>query len=245
MLNIIIPLASKKFETDNENFLYPLPLIDIKGKALIEYLLENLNAIKEEKRFVFIVKDQDCKQFHLDSVLKQLVENSAIVKIQGQTKGAICSVLYAIDNLDIDEELIVVNSDQVIETDYNDVLDYLRDYDGGVITFNSVHPRWSYIRTIENQVVETAEKNPISNKAIAGFYYFKKAQDFVSGAFNVIKFDEQHNGNYFTSSVFNQLILRGKNIGFKEILKEKYYSFYSPQKIKEFEDFLKLNNGKI
>ena len=80
MLNIIIPLASKKFETDNENYLYPLPLIDIKGKALIEYLLENLDAIKEEKRFIFIVKDQDCKQFHLDSVLKQLIENSTKLK---------------------------------------------------------------------------------------------------------------------------------------------------------------------
>ena len=245
MLNIVIPLGSGKFDTDNENFLYPLPLIDIQGKALIEYLLENLNAIEEEKRFVFIVKESDCKQFHIDNVLKQLVKNSEIVRVKGQTKGAVCSVLFAIDEIEKDEELIIVNSDQVIETDYNNVLERLRTYDGGVIAFNSVHPRWSYIRTNGDTVVETAEKNPISNKAIAGFYYFKKTEDFINGAFNVIKFDDNYNGNYYSSSIFNQLVLKGKNIGFVEIPKEQYHSFYSPQKIKEFEEFLKLNYGKI
>jgi NDP-sugar pyrophosphorylase family protein len=245
MLNVIIPLGSGKFDADNENYLYPLPLIDIQGKALIEYLLDNLNAIKEEKRFVFIVKETDCKQFHLDNILKQLVKNSAVVRIKGQTKGAVCSVLFAIDEIDKDEELIIVNSDQVIETDYNIVLERLRAYDGGVITFNSVHPRWSYIRTDNDNVVETAEKNPISNKAIAGFYYFKKAHDFINGAFKVVKFDENHSGSYYTSSVFNQLVLNGKHIGFVEISKEQYYSFYSPQKIKEFEEFLKSNHAKI
>ena len=245
MLNIIIPLGSGKFNSENENFLFPLPLVDIKGKALIEYLVENLNTIKEEKRFVFIVKESDRKQFHIDNVLNQLVDNSTVISIKGQTKGAVCSILFAIDEIDKDQELIIVNSDQVIDVDYNNILERLRKYDGGVISFNSVHPRWSYIRTLGSTVVETAEKNPISNKAIAGFYYFKNAQDFINGAFNVIKFDDNYNDNYYTSSVFNQLILKGKNIGFVEIPNENYHSFYSPQKIKEFEDFLKSDYGKI
>lgn len=245
MLNIIIPLGSGKFDTDNENYLYPLPLIDIQGKALIEYLHENLNEIKKEKKFIFIVRDADCKQYHLDNVIKQLDNNSTIVRINGQTKGAVCSVLTAIDEIDKDEELIIVNSDQIINVDYNIVLEQLRAYDGGMITFNSVHPRWSYIRINNESVVETAEKNPISNKAIAGFYYFKKAKEFLNGAFNVIKFDENYNGSYYTSSVFNQLILNRKNIGYVEIPRQHYHSFYSPQKIKEFEELLKSKHGKI
>lgn len=239
MLNIIMPLASKTFENDNERFLFPLPLVDIKGKALIEYSLTNLNGINEDKRFIFIVKDFDCKQFHIDNVLKQLVQNSTIVKIQGQTKGAICSVLFAIDEMDLDQELIIVNSDQVLNDDLDNMLDNLRKYDAGVIAFNSIHPRWSFIRTENNLIIETAEKNPISNKAIAGFYYFKKARFFIDGAVQVIKYDDNFNGNYYISSVFNQLILMGKSIGFAEMKSENYYSFYSPQKVKEFEEFLK------
>ena len=242
MLNIVIPLAAGKFDTDNENFLYPLPLIDIRGKALIEYLLENLNRITQDKKFIFILKETDCKKYHLDSMLNQLVENVTIVKLKNQTKGAICSVLYSIDEIDKNEELLIVNSDQVIDINYNEAIKALSLFDGGLITFTAVHPRWSFIRVSDDKVVETAEKNPISNKAIAGFYYFKKAQDFIDGAFNVIKFDDNFNGSYYTSSVYNQLILKGKEIGFYHIDSNLYHSFYSPQKLKEFEEYLKLNN---
>lgn len=240
MLNIIIPLAAGKFDTDNENFLYPLPLIDIRGKALIEYLLENLNGIAENKKFIFIIKETDSKKYHFDSMLNQLVENAVIVKLKNQTKGAVCSVLYAIDEIDKNEEMIIVNSDQVIEVDYNDVLKNLRKGDGGMITFNAVHPRWSFVRLTNEKVVETAEKNPISNNAIAGFYYFKKASDFIEGAFNVIKFDDNFNGNYYISSVYNQLILKNKELTTFKISAQHYHSFYSPQKLKEFEEYLTL-----
>lgn len=242
MLNIIIPLAAGKFDTDNEDFLYPLPLIDIRGKALIEYLLENLNGIAQDKKFIFILKETDCKKYHLDNMLNQLVDDAFIVRLKNQTKGAICSVLYSIDEIDKNEELLIVNSDQIIDIDYNKALKELKSFDGGLITFNSVHPRWSFVRISEDKVVETAEKNPISNKAIAGFYYFKRAIDFIEGAFNVIRFDDNFNGNYYTSSVYNQLILKGKEIGFYHIDSNLYHSFYSPQKLKEFEEYLKLNH---
>jgi dTDP-glucose pyrophosphorylase len=247
MLNIIVPLASRSFDSDNENFLYPLPLIDIQGQALIEYSLDNLNKIAGDKRFTFIVKESDCNQFHIDNTLNLLVMDSTIVKVKGLTKGAVCSILLAIDHIDNNDELLIVNSDQVIEIDYNEVLTYFRDInaDGGVITFNSVHPRWSFVKIENELIVQTAEKNPISNKAIAGFYYFKKSIDFIEGAFNVIAYDENYMGNYYTSSVYNQLILKGKKINNFEISKSQYHSFYTPQKIKEFEDFLKSKNGKI
>ncbi|WP_256011171.1 glycosyltransferase family 2 protein [Desertivirga xinjiangensis] len=247
MINIVIPLAASKLDDDNENFLYPLPLVDIQGRALIEYLLENLNKIDDEKRFIFVLKQSDCKRFHLDNTLRQLVNSSTFIRINGQTKGAVCSILLSIDNIEKSDELIIVNSDQVIDVDYNIVLNKFRtvNADGGLITFPSVHPRWSFVRLDNHVVVETAEKNPISNKAIAGFYYFKKAIDFIEGAFDVIKFDDNVLGNYYTSSVYNQMILNGKKIETFEIPKDAYHSFYSPQKIKEFEEFLKLTHGKV
>jgi dTDP-glucose pyrophosphorylase len=155
--------------------------------------------------------------------------------------GAVCSILMGIDNINLDEELIIVNSDQIIDCNYNNVLSEFRSkkVDGGVITFQSVHPRWSYARVIENKVIQTAEKNPISNIAIAGFYYFYKAKDFIDGSFNVIKYDDNYNDNYYTSSVYNQMILADKNVTFFPIQSEKYYSFYSSQKLKEFEEYLK------
>jgi dTDP-glucose pyrophosphorylase len=241
MLNIVIPLSSSNSSDNNSPLNYPLPLTDFKGKALIEYVLSNINEINEPKRFIFIVDDEYCNKYHIDNMLNILVKDCSIVKLKGKTKGAVCSILMGIDNIDMNEELIIINSDQIIDCDYNKVLfDFrLKKADGGVIAFQSVHPRWSFIRILDDKVFQTAEKNPISNTAIAGFYYFKKATDFFEGAFNVIKYDDNYNGNYYTSSVYNQLILAEKNILYYLIESDKYHSFYSAQKLKEFEEYIK------
>ena len=49
----------------------------------------------------------------------------------------------------------------------NSLIYVISSCDAGVITFESVHPRWSYVRLdSENRVTETAEKRPISNSRI-------------------------------------------------------------------------------
>lgn len=240
MLKIIIPLASDHFIDESGQFNYPLPLIEINGKSVIEYVLGDLNKISGEKQLIFILKDQDCTKYNLDNSLKLLVDNPIIVPLKAKTKGAICSILMAVDFIDQDDELLIVNADQIISCDYNEVLQDLRTQhaDGGIISFKSVHPRWSYAKIIDGEVFQTAEKNPISNDAIAGFYYFHQAVDFIEGAFDVIRYDENYEGRYYTSSVFNQMILKGKNIKSFPISPDQMHSFYSVQKLKEFEKYL-------
>ena len=239
MINIVLPMAGIK-PFSEEMFLYPLPLIDIKSKPLIQYVLENLNTIEEEKRFIFILSEADCNKYHIDNTLKQLVNNASFVYLKNKTRGAVCSVLMGIDEIPAEEELLILNSDQVIELDYNAVLHSFRQHqaDGGLITFESVHPRWSYARIEEGLVVETAEKNPISKNAIAGFYYFKNGQLFIDNAFQTILHEASYEGNFYTSSVFNEMVLSNKKILPFAINSKQYHSFYSPQKLKEFENFL-------
>ncbi len=240
MINIVIPMAGiKPFNEDAKNQ-YPLPLIEIQGKPLIQYVMDNLNTLNEEKQFIFILSESDCNKYHIDNTLRQLSNNCLFIPLKNKTKGAVCSVLMAIDIIDPHSELLIVNSDQVIEIDYNKVLAYFRNMktDGGVISFNSVHPRWSFIRTEKELVTETTEKNPISNQAIAGFYYFKKGVDFTNASFQAIYHDANLEGNYYTSSVFNEMILENKKIVHYPIDNNCYHSFYSPQKLREFEEFL-------
>lgn len=246
MLNIILPIASSKIHDDNEKFQFPLPLIEINGKSLIEYSLEGLISLGEDVKFIFILNENDCDRYHFDSTLRLLKPNCEVIKINGSTSGAICSILMAIDFIDKNSECLILNYDQYIDEDLSLIIQRFRDEnaDGGIVTFNSVHPRWSFARIIENIVFETAEKNPISNYALAGFYYFKNSNDFINAAFNVIRFDESFEGKYFTSSVYNQMILKNFKIHNILIDKNKYHSFYSTQKIKEFESYL-IKNGKI
>jgi hypothetical protein len=83
--------------------------------------------------------------------------------------------------------------------------------------------------------VETAEKRPISRDAIAGFYYFRTFKTFIDAAYNSILNEDYYNDQIYISSSINQLILQNKKIMAYKINNENFFSFYTPQKIKEFE----------
>lgn len=65
---------------------------------------------------------------------------------------------------------------------------------------------------------------------------YKSGKDFVSNGICAIRNNAQLNNNYYISSVFNEYILKGKLVGSIEVLENTYHSFYTPQKIKEFEN---------
>jgi NDP-sugar pyrophosphorylase family protein len=243
-MNIIIPIASPKFKDESDSLQYPLPLIEVQGKTLIEYALEAPLKIKGKNRFVFILKEEDCNLYHFDRSLRLLIPDSKIVVLKNQTRGAVCSILMGIDHFVLNDETLVINFDQLLDYDFNLFINDFRqkNADGGLVTFQSVHPRWSYVRIVDDKVMQTAEKNPISNHAIAGIYYFKRTSDMIEAAYNVIRHDDNYNEKYYTSSIYNQLILKGKSIYFHEIPNCLYHSFYSSQKVRELEDFLRSRN---
>jgi hypothetical protein len=84
-------------------------------------------------------------------------------------------------------------------------------------------------------IIEAAEKRPISKKAIAGFYYFKIGRYFVEAAMRSIEKNANVEGNYYVAPTLNELILNGMRLGFYNVDSNKYHTFYSPQKISEFE----------
>jgi NDP-sugar pyrophosphorylase family protein len=234
-------MAGSSDEFIKAGYIYPKPLIDVQGKPLIQYTLDNLIEIDAPKKFIFIVRDEDCRKYHIDNTLKLLTDDCAIVKLSSNTKGALCTVLMAIDDVNESKELLILNSDQVLDIDYNEVIKKFRgeNADSGLVTFNSVHPRWSYAKLEGAEVVQTAEKNPISRNAIAGFYYFSNSNAFFQAAFKTILFQDSIDGIFYLSPVINQYVLGNKVNRHFPIDSSLYHSFYSPQKVKEFENYLR------
>ncbi len=235
MVNILIPSMGKS--TFFEDSFFPKPLIEIKGKTMLETVIENYTNV-DPKNYIFVFDDKDCSEFHLDSSAKILSPLSIVIRLRNQTRGALCTCLMAVDYINNDTPLIIANSDQIIDTDYKKVIEHFEktDADAGVITFPNIHPRWSYARKQGNEIIEVAEKRPLSKNAIAGFYYFKKGSDFVESAKQAIIKDNSMNGKFYISASINEMILLGKKVGYCDIPKEKYHSFYSPEKIKEYEE---------
>ena len=236
-VNILVPIAGGDTFFPREEFHYPKPLIEIGGIPMIQKVGENLSSIKGN--MIFITKAEDCREFSLDQSIHLLCgESVKVISLKYPTQGAACTALMAVDYIDNDDPLVICNGDQVIDEDLGKIISEFQEkkLDAGIITFNSVHPRWSYVRTDDTcNVLEAAEKRVISRDAIAGFYYFKHGREFVSAVKSMIMQGDTYNGNYFVAPTINQLILAGKNVGLYRIKSENYHSFYSPQKLREYE----------
>ncbi len=241
MLNILIPMAGKN-QFDSDEFGYPKPLIEIAGQPMIQRVIECLAKIEGDKRFIFVVNSSDCRQHHLDDVLR-LVAGPAceIVELAKPTAGAACTALMAAELIDSDTPLLISNSDHVIESDLNEAFKRFasRRADAGVVCFEAVHPKWSYVRTSEDgTVLEAAEKRPLSRNAIAGLYYFAKGKDFVSATTAMIRKDAHYQGAFYIAPALNELILEQKRVEVFRIPSDTYHNFYAPNKVHEYEAHL-------
>ena len=236
-MNILIPMAGKSQHFPEAEYPFPKPLIEIDKKTMIERVIDNLSSAADKVNFIFVISGEDCQKFHIDSTLNILTSSKCqIVRLDKEARGSACSALMAIDYIANDQPLLIANSDQIFDQPLSALINEFNQVDAGVITFNSVHPRWSYVRLDENRsVVEAAEKRPLSRHAIAGIYYFQKGSYFVDAAMQMIQKDENVNGNYFVAPALNQMILMGNSIGMREVDSDSYHTFYTPQKIQEYE----------
>ncbi len=140
--------------------------------------------------------------------------------MDGLTEGAACTTLLAKDLINNDNPLLMANSDQVIEWNSNECL-YAFDadaIDGGILTFKATHPKWSYAKVGDDGFVcEVAEKNPISDNATVGIYYWKRGSDYVKYAEQMINKNIRVNNEFYVCPVFNEAISDWKKIRIKEV----------------------------
>ena len=105
-----------------------------------------------------------------------------------------------------------------------------KDYDGGIICFPATHPKWSFAKTDENGIIsEVAEKNPISNNATAGIYYWKNGSDYVKYAEQMIEKDIRVNNEFYVCPVYNEAIQDGKQIYNHMIPSENMWGLGTPE----------------
>jgi dTDP-glucose pyrophosphorylase len=211
-MNVLIPMAGAGSRFAAAGYTFPKPLIDVNGKPMIQMVVENLNI---DANFVFVVQKEHREKYNLDTLLNLIAPNCKVVEVDGLTDGAACTALLAKEYIDSDAPLFFANSDQFVEWDSNEFFYKMNetDADGGIVTFKATHPKWSFAKIDDNGIVtEVAEKNPISDLATVGFYYWKHGSDFVKYAEQMITNNVRVNGEFYVCPVFNQAIDGGKVI---------------------------------
>ena len=237
-MNVVMLMAGNDDSFNKNEFNFPKPQIEIGNKTIAQYVVESLKPIINNKNnIIFVIKKEDSEKYYLDSTLKLLVPQSKIIQIQNGVSGAAVSVLLAVEEINNDDPLLILNGDQIIDKNPLELIKNMEQYDAGVVVFNSIHPRWSYIKCDESgYVIEAVEKNPISNLATAGFYYFTKAQYYIEGAKKMILKGSNLKGVYYVCPVFNELILEERKIIPVKIDAGSYHSLMTPKMLSQFED---------
>jgi HAD superfamily hydrolase (TIGR01509 family) len=211
-LNVLIPMAGAGSRFEQAGYTFPKPLIEVNGKPMIQVVIENLNL---DANYIYVVQKAHREKYNLDTLLNLLTPGCKIVETDGLTEGAACTALLAKDYIDNDNPLFFANSDQFVEWDSNEFMYKMQetDADGGIVSFTATHPKWSFAKIDENGLVtEVAEKNPISDIATVGYYYWKNGSDFVKYAEQMIEKNIRVNNEFYVCPVFNQAIEDCKQI---------------------------------
>jgi dTDP-glucose pyrophosphorylase len=237
-MNIVVMLAGSSKDFIKNGRSYPKLLTEINGRTMIEIVIEGLRSlINHENNIIFMVDKLENDKYYLGDVIKLVLPESHVMTVGGETSGAALTSLLAVEYIDEEMPLVLINGDQLLDHDENDCIEYFQrhDADAGVIVFNSYHPRWSYVKINKDGLVsEASEKRPISNNATAGFYYYKKSSDYIKCAKNMILKGGDVDGAFYICPVFNEMILDQKKVVSYQIDSKEYHSFMSLEKVNEF-----------
>ena len=211
-LNILIPMAGAGSRFEQAGYTFPKPLIEVRNKPMIQVVVENLNL---DANYIYVVQKAHREKYNLDTLLNLITPGCKIVETEGVTQGAACTALLAKEFIDSDAPLFFANSDQFVEWDSNEFMYKMQetDADGGIVTFTATHPKWSFAKVDDNGLVtEVAEKNPISDIATVGYYYWKNGSDFVKYAEQMIEKNIRVNNEFYVCPVFNEAVQDCKQI---------------------------------
>ena len=231
-LNVLIPMAGLGSRFAQKGYTFPKPLIDVNGKPMIQVVVENLNI---DANYIFVVQREHLEKYNLTHLLNLIAPGCKIIPIDGLTEGAACTTLLAKQFIDNEHPLLIANSDQYIEWNSNETMYSFsnNDIDGGMLVFTAIHPKWSFAKLNSTGFIEkVAEKDPISDIASVGVYYWAKGSDYIKYAEQMIEKEIRVNNEFYVCPVINEAI--GDNKKFKVSYVKEMWGIGTPEDLETF-----------
>lgn len=229
MLNICIPVGGKGSRFYDAGYTVYKPFLPVGGMTMLERVIENVTP-KIEHQFYFVCRTQDVEQ------IKALAPSGSVVIPDLDPTGAASGVALATSMMAKEDSLVVVNSDGLFDLDINQFLMSASFKEGYILTFFATDPKWSFVRTdMHGDVIEVAEKDPISDEATCGIYYWRNVFYFNDAFREMVRYDYHINGDYYVCPVYN-FMPRHLKIGTYQILEKEMHGLGTPE---DYEAYLK------
>jgi NDP-sugar pyrophosphorylase family protein len=249
-MNIIIPAAGKGQRFIDAGFKTPKPFIEPLGNPfesnlnLLETAIISCCDVPNIKFHIIVNKDHKSYIENLNTQEKfenyHNITNLDInyIYIDKLTSGAAETCLKVKDFINNNDPLLIINSDQFIDDAFwlnrliinND----FKKADGSIVCFPNNHPKWSYIKIQDGVITQVKEKEPISEFATVGAYYWTKGSDFVWSAEEMMNKNIRVNNEFYVAPSYNELIIKGKKI--VPFFINSFWPLGTPEDLRKFEE---------
>ncbi len=213
-IQLVLPMAGIGSRFRQSGYKVTKQLLPIHGIPMFKVVLGNLITAKV-KKVVIVTQAELNLRPEIDALRKICDIEFNVVEIDYITEGPASSVKLAEPLIELDQPVVVANSDQYLNVKMIDFYNALINYNssGIIITMQDSDPKWSFVLLDKNGYVsEVREKEVISDLATVGIYGFKNGSLLFKNIDKMIKDKNKVNNEYYVAPVFNYLVKDGHKI---------------------------------
>jgi hypothetical protein len=218
---IVIPMAGLSKRFSEAGYGKPKYMLPLAGRTVFDHAVSSFRSYFDSEAFLFIALDVRDVRIFVERACQALgISMFTIVVLDAPTTGQAETVELGLRKAAVngDEAITIFNVDTFRHGFMYPRKSWWQHSDGYLEVFEGSGANWSYARPSDvepGRVVETAEKNQISNLCCTGLYRFTRALDFLQAL--EVERCAPTSKELYVAPLYNHLIAAGQRIHFDEI----------------------------
>jgi HAD superfamily hydrolase (TIGR01549 family) len=232
---IIIPIGGIGQRFKDNGYTKPKAYINICGKPIISFLLDNLNT--DNVDYIYIPYNIEYKQYRFEDFLIKNYPNInfKFCCLENNTRGAAETINIGLQNLIEKRDIPVI----CLDSDNFYTCDIISKWNGENCIFSfedeNENPIYSYVKINENnEILDIKEKEKISNNACTGAYGFSSINELKRYTSKIIEENITQKTEFYTSGVIKVMINENHTFKNIEILNKYYFSLGTPEQVNQY-----------
>ncbi len=235
-LNIVIPAGGegKRFKEGGYNNLKPF--ITINGKTMIEHVIDGFVSKKYNVKIYIIM--QEIHMHEYNALIKNICDkhsNVTFLPLVSKTEGTVCTILNWCQIFNNDDMVLSANCDQLADITLDEYIDQSVDFDGSLLVFGGEKsPNWSYVKIENDLIIEVVDKNPITDVALIGWYFWKKGSDMINSFIWLLMNNIRTKNEFMQNIPYNFIISQNKKVKPIFIDRSKVHGLGTPMELTKY-----------
>lgn len=164
----------------------PKPLLEVGGKTILGRMLDDIDQIAGIDEHIIISNHKFAGHFEAWAARQHYSKPLTIVDDGTESNdtrlGAVCDLLFALDRLQVDDDLLVVAADNILQFSFQGFVDFAREKDSSCIMCHKEEDLTKLRRTGVVELspdyrvtgMEEKPEHPKSHWAVPPFYIYRK-----------------------------------------------------------------------